>query len=260
MYCSTRSMWHRQSRHRYDQQHHSIVFVSRIFYTFGIETLVSFLNQSDLTALAKQLASFGVTVAELAELDGLISKQAWLGAAERIVFNAFRGCADDVSPFSIHNPQGWRYWLIHFANSVRARQEYNNILHQNSSSRAHFGRSGLHMLAYDPSEADSMLYVFDEPGRAQAKIQLYDDIPRVITNYGDAIGVGDFYASIYNATPAHMLDINSAIIDNPDLEVITEDGGERRKANRIRIGDTLRMKHQRSFFPMFFNDQAKKGK
>jgi three-Cys-motif partner protein len=233
---------------------------AEIFYTFGIETLVSFLNQSDSIALATQLAPFGVTVAELAHLDGLMSKQAWLGAAERIVFDAFRGCADYVSPFSIHNPQGWRYWLIHFANSVRARQEYNNILHRNSSSQAHFGRSGLHMLAYDPSEADSMLYVFDEVGRAQAKIQLHDDIPRMITNYGDAIGVGDFYASIYNATPAHMLDINSAIIDNPDLEVITEDGGgERRKANTIRISDTLRMKHQRSFFPMFFNDQTKKG-
>jgi hypothetical protein len=132
------------------------------------------------------------------------------------------------------------------------------ILHQNSSSQAHFGRSGLHMLAYDPSETDSMLYVFDEAGRAQAKKQLHDDIPRYIANYGDTIGVGDFYAGIYNATPAHMLDINSAIIENPDLEVITEDGGERRKANTIRIGDTLRMKNQRSFFPMFFDDQTKK--
>jgi three-Cys-motif partner protein len=233
---------------------------AEIFYTFGIETLVSFLSQSDFVALAKQLAPFGITTADLAQLDGLMSKQAWLGAAERIVFDAFRGCANYVSPFSIHNPLGWRYWLIHFANSVRARQEYNNVLHQNSSSQAHFGRSGLNMLAYDPREADSMLYIFDEAGRAQAKVQLYDDIPRIITNYGDAIGVGDFYASIYNATPAHMLDINSAIIDNPDLEVITEDGGERRKANTIRINDTLRIKHQRSFFPMFSDEPAKKGK
>jgi len=44
------------------------------------------------------------------------------------------------------------------------------------------------MLAYDPSEADSMLYVFDEVGRAQAKKQLHDDIPRFITNYGDTMG------------------------------------------------------------------------
>jgi hypothetical protein len=105
-----------------------------------------------------------------------------------------------------------------------------------------------------------MLYVFDEVGLAQAKAQLHDDIPRFITNYGDAIAVGEFYAGIYNETPAHMLDINSAIIDNPDLEVITEDGGERRKANTIKISDTLRVKHQRSFFPMFLDSQTKKSK
>ncbi|WP_247552610.1 hypothetical protein [Bradyrhizobium sp. 138] len=108
------------------------------------------------------------------------------------------------------------------------------------------------MLSYDPSEADSMLYVFDAAGRAEAKKQLHDDIPRLITNYGDAIPVGEFYASIYNATPAHMLDINLAIIENPDLEVITEQGGgERRKANTITTSDILRLKQQRSFFPIF---------
>jgi three-Cys-motif partner protein len=234
-------------------------FVSaEIFYTFGIETLISFLNKTDPLALAKKLEPFGVSSADLAELDGLISRQTWLGAAERVVFEAFKGCAYFVSPFSIHNPNGWRYWLIHFANSVRARQEYNNVLHQNSSSQAHFGRSGLHMLAYDPSEAGSMLYLFDEVGRTRARNQLYDDIPRLITNFGDAIEISDFYASIYNATPAHMIDINSAIIENPDLEVITEDGGERQKATTIKIGDTLRIRHQRSFFPMFTNRSGKK--
>jgi hypothetical protein len=227
---------------------------AEIFYTFGIETLLAFLQKSDSVALARQLSPFGVSLAEILELDGLMSKSAWLGAAERIVFNSFRGCANYVSPFSIHNPEGWRYWLIHFANSYRARQEYNNILHQNSSSQAHFGRSGLNMLAYDPSEMGSMLYVFDEAGRTEAKKQLHDDIPRLITNYGDVIGVGEFYASIYNATPAHMLDIHSVMIENPDLQVLTEDGGERRKANTIRASDTLRMKQQRSFFPIFLGD------
>lgn len=232
-----------------------------IFYTFGIQTLLAFLHQTDRAALVKQLAPFGVSPDDLSRLDGLMSKDAWLGAAERLVFDSFRRCANYVSPFSIHNPDGWRYWLIHFANSVRARQEYNNILHQNSSAQAHYGRSGLDMLSYDPSEADSMLYLFDETGRAEARKQLHDDIPRLITKYGDALLVGDFYAGIYNATPAHMLDINTAIIENPDLEVITEQGGgERRKANTIKTSDILRLKQQRSFFPIFFDDQNRRGK
>jgi len=129
----------------------------RFFILFGIETLVSFLNQSDPDALAKQLAPFGVTVADLAQLDGLMSKQAWLGAAERIVFDAFRRCADYVSPFSIHNPQGWRYWLIHFANRYAHAKSTTTSYIRTAVSQAHFGRSGLHMLAYDPSEADSIV-------------------------------------------------------------------------------------------------------
>src|SRR5258708_6686567 len=180
--------------------------------------------------------------------------RAWLGAGERLVFASFRRCATYVSPFSINNPDGWRYWLIHFASSYRARQEYNNVLHQNSSAQAHFGRSGLHMLSFDPTHDSNALYLFDISGRTEAKSQLSEDIPRLVTEFGDAVGVGEFYRSIYNMTPAHMDDVHAAIIENPDLEVITEHGGERRKANTIELGDTLRIKRQRSFFPMFLGD------
>jgi hypothetical protein len=121
--------------------------------------------------------------------------------------------------------------------------------------QAHFGRSGLHMLSFDPSDAANALYLFDVSGRTEAKKQLTEDIPRLLTEFGDAVGVGEFYASIYNMTPAHMDDVHGAIIDNSDLEVITESGGERRKANTIGPGDTLRMKRQKSFFPMFLSSR-----
>ena len=38
-----------------------------------------------------------------------------------------------------------------------------------------------------------------------------------MTEFGDAIGVGEFYESIYNMTPAHMDEVHAAIIENPDL-------------------------------------------
>jgi hypothetical protein len=182
-----------------------------------------------------------------------MSKNIWLGTAERLVFEAFRACAPYVSPFSINNPSGWRYWLIHFANFYRGRQVYNNVLHQNASTQAHFGRSGLNMLSYDPSHNDGTLYLFDLPGRVTAKQQLFDDIPRLVSESGDVVGIAAFYESIYNATPAHTDDVHAAIIENPDIEVITPAGGERRKANTIAINDVLKLKTQRSFFPMFFD-------
>jgi len=230
-----------------------------IFYTFAIEALLSFLQKSDPIQLATQLRPFGIEPAGLDVLNGAMSKPSWLGAAERLVFENFRTCAPFVSPFSINNPGGWRYWLIHFANVYRARQVYNNVLHQNSSAQAHFGRSGLNMLSYNPNDDGGALYLFDVSGRETARTQLLTDIPRLISESGDVIGVGDFYEGIYNATPAHTDDIHRAIIENPDIEVITPAGGERRSANTIGVGDVLKLKRQKSFFPMFLEASSRRG-
>ena len=233
---------------------------AEIFYTFAIKSLLAFLQQSNPAALAAQLSYLSLTASDLESLQGQMNKNAWLGAAERLVLNAFQSCAQYVSPFSINNPDGWRYWLIHFANAYRARQEYNDILHNNSTAQAHFGRSGLHMLSYDPAHSHPALYLFDVSGRKEAKEQLSDDIPRLVTEFGDAISVGVLYETIYNMTPAHTDDIHAAMIEGPNLEVITEAGGERRKGNTIAPGDTLRIKQQRSFFPMFFNPAPDRGR
>jgi three-Cys-motif partner protein len=231
---------------------------AEIFYTFVISSLLAFLQKDQPERLRNQLDHLGLTSNDIEALDGLMSQKDWLGAAEKIVFDAFRLCAPYVSPFSINNPGGWRYWLIHFANAYRARQVYNNILHDNASLQAHFGRSGLNMLSYDPKHDEGTLYLFDISGRASAKDQLLGDIPRLITEAGDAMLVRDFYESIYNITPAHADDVNAAIIGNPDIEVITPSGGERRKANTIGVDDVIKMKRQISFFPMFTN--AVKGR
>jgi len=231
---------------------------AEIFYTFMISSLLAFLQKNQPEQLRTRLAHLGLTSASIDALNGLMSKNDWLGTAEKIVFDAFRLCAPYVSPFSINNPGGWRYWFIHFANAYRARQVYNNILHDNASLQAHFGRSGLNMLSYDPRHHEGMLYLFDAKGRASAKDQLLGDIPRLVTESGDAMSVIDFYESIYNITPAHAEDVHAAIIENPDLEVITPAGGERRKANTIGVNDVIKVKTQRSFFPMFLNAAAKK--
>lgn len=231
-----------------------------VFYTFAIQSLLTYLQTHDPIRLAVQLQPFGIQSKDIEALDFGIKKQQWLGAAERLVFDIFRTCATFVSPFSINNPEGWRYWLIHFANAHRARQVYNNVLHDNSSEQAHFGRSGLNMLAYDPSHEDGALYLFDVSGRQSAHAQLLSDIPRLVSESGDVIGVADFYAGIYNATPAHSEDIHQAIIENPDLQVITPAGGERRSANAIAIGDMLKLKQQRSFFPLFTSPERDRRK
>ena len=221
---------------------------AEIFYTFMIQSLLTYLQKRTPEKLLRQLRPLGIT--DIGSLDAFQSNQSWLGEAERIVFETFGRCARYVSPFSINNPDGWRYWLIHFASSYRARQVYNDTLHDNASSQAHFGRSGLNMLSYDPHH-EGALYLFDIDGRAQAKAALMDDVPRLVAQAGDAMSVVEFYEAIYNATPSHKDDIHAAIIENGDIEVITSTGGERRKAHTIHVEDTLRLKRQRTFFTLF---------
>jgi three-Cys-motif partner protein len=223
---------------------------AEIFYTLMIKSLIAFLSPSDKNALARRLRHLGIGEIDLAGLDSVMSKDEWLGAAERLVFESFKAVAPFHSPFSITNPDGWRYWLTHFANRYRARQVYNNVLHENSSSQAHFGRAGLNMLSYDPSK-EGRLYLFEQADRDIAKTQLLDDIPRLVSELGDAINLGEFYESVYNVTPAHADEIHAAMIDHPDLEVLTPAGGMRRVGSAISVEDTLRLKKQRTLFPMF---------
>jgi three-Cys-motif partner protein len=223
---------------------------AEIFLTYAIQTLLAYLVKDSPAKLIGQLKHLGVAKADLESIEGLMGNAAFLGAAEKLVFERFQQCAQFVSPFSIQNPEGWRYWLIHFANNYRARQVYNDTLHDNATAQAHFGRSGLDMLSYDPAK-EGTLYLFDLDGRENAKTQLLDDIPRLLTDVGDALNVGEFYGSVYNTTPAHSDDINEAMLIGEDLEVLTPAGGLRRRASTIEPGDTLRLKAQRSFFPMF---------
>lgn len=79
---------------------------AEIFYTFAIQSLLTFLSQAEPQLLQKQLSYLGLPPGALESLDALVHKGAWLGSAERTVFDTFRNCAPFVSPFSINNPEG----------------------------------------------------------------------------------------------------------------------------------------------------------
>ena len=223
------------------------------FLTFAIETVIAFLStDKEKNSVLTQDESLLNEIYALNE-NSVLNKNSWLGLAEKMIFSKLMECASYTSPFSIHNPNGWRYWLIHFANSHRARQVYNNVLHENDNSQVHYGRAGLKMLAYDPAN-EGQLYLFDEDSRKAAKQSLYDDIPRLILDQGDTMPIMEFYANVYSETPAHSDDIHDMMLENPDIEVLTPSGNPRRSANTITSEDTLRIKMQKSFFPIFLRN------
>ena len=223
---------------------------AEVILTFMIESALTYLSPNNTLSKVPLEPEMQENINQILTDKTLLTKAQWLGIAEGIIFTFLRECAPYVSPFSINNPKGWRYWLMHFANNYRARQVYNDILHKNSKSQAHFGRHGLNMLSYDPQD-DASLYLFDEDSRKLAKEALYDDIPRFVSESGDTLSMSDFYSAAYSETPAHSDDIHKMIIENPDIEVITTTGGSRRQHNTIKSEDTLKLTAQKSFIFMF---------
>ncbi|GJM04461.1 MAG: hypothetical protein DHS20C09_04520 [marine bacterium B5-7] len=221
---------------------------AEIFLTFMIRSALTYLTEKNDLAGFSNEPEVKEKIKAILDDETLMNRKEWLGEAEKIIYNNLMTCAPYVSPFSINNPDGWRYWLMHFANSYRARQVYNNLLHEDSETQAHFGKPGLNMLSYDPLFDKTQLYLFDNDSRIAAKDALNEDIPRLIAHSGDALLMGDFYASAYSGTPAHSDDIHSIIIESQELEVVTQYGGVRRKANTIKPSDILKLKSQRSFF------------
>jgi len=222
------------------------------FLTFSIDTIKTYLSIDEgkngvlmgHPDLRREIYSY------IKEGGAVINKKDWMGFAEQVVFERLKSCAAYVSPFSINNPKGWRYWLMHFANRPAARRVYNNVLHDNSSYQAHFGRSGLQMLSFNPDEETNM-YLFDASSRLSAKKELHEDIPRLMDVHADVLSVQDFHLTIYNETAAHSDDIHTVLIESDDIEVLTPAGNARRTASAIKVNDVLRLKTQRSFFPMF---------
>lgn len=220
---------------------------SEILLTFMIKSFLTYLSPENDNNRAYLEPDIQEKINVILHAN-LINKKEWLGEAEKITFNHLKGCAKYVSPFSINNPEGWQYWYMHFATSHRARQVYNDILHKYGEAQAHYGRAGLNMLSYDPDYSNAGLYLFDEDSRLDSKEALMEDIPRLVSQAGDALRVEQFYENAYNETPAHSEDIHQAIIDNAELEVITESGGVRRKASTIKVGDTIRLTRQKIFY------------
>lgn len=70
---------------------------AEVFYTFAIQALIAFLRKAEPALLAEQLAHIDISGDNLKGLSGVMSKNEWLGAAERLVFDTFRNCAPCVS-------------------------------------------------------------------------------------------------------------------------------------------------------------------
>lgn len=225
---------------------------AEVFYTFMIGSLFNYSSWSDPKRTNALVQTFCGTQEQFFEDKSFRKKGEWLGAVEKIIYTEFARSAKFASPFAINQSgnRGYNYWLMHFANSHRAREVYNDVLYQNAGDQAHYGKSGLQMLGYTSVDVGVQKFDWGDDLREANVVSLQSDLPRAISEFGDAIDIQSLKASIYNGTTSHSDDLKSVLIDHTDIEVLTKTGGKRRSPSAISDDDIVRLNEQRQLFPI----------
>ena len=231
-----------------------------VFLTFAIQALLTYLPKNNIEELLKSLRHLEISEDDIFADGGSISSREMLGKIECLVHKLFSDIAPYFSPFAIHNPDGWQYWLMHFVKSPHGRRVYNNVLHANSGLQAHYGRAGLDMLAYNPNDKHSFLFsLFDKSARELSRDQLRGDVVRRVFKNDGVVEMSKFLMDAYKSTAAHSDDIDRVIIESPELDVFTPNGGRRKTHNNIDPRDIIKLKPLCSIFlPNVTNRPTKK--
>jgi len=234
---------------------------AEVFFTFMIGSLFNYSSWMNPERTNRLMLKFCGTQEQFFRDESFRKKAEWLGAVEKIVYHEFIRTARFASPFAVNQNgnTGYNYWLMHFANSHRAREVYNDILYKNTGVQAHRGKSGLKMLGYTSSDSRVRTFDWGADLRSENLISLRDDLPRAISEFGDAVAIQTLKASIYNETTSHSDDIKSVLIDHTDIEVLTKSGGKRRSPGSISDDDIVRLNDQRQLFPILKTQKKPKS-
>jgi len=115
------------------------------------------------------------------------------------------------------------------------------------------------MLEYTPGDGTANLFgLGDKSAQEDSYQKLLGDIPRYIDSSEGLLSVYDFKTFAYNQSPAHSDQFKRALIDSGDLEVFTQNGGQRRTGGQIRNDDYIQLKQQKSWFSKFPIAEKKK--
>lgn len=224
---------------------------AEVFYNLSIQSFFTFLNKDAIAAKEKidrLFPNYDNNIFKELKGKDFLSKREHAYIMERLVFSGLSGYAAYVSPFAIENPDGWKYWFLHFSNNLRARHVYTSTLYKNSNNQLHLGQKGLYMLRYNP-EDDLNPFLFRDDQRDQCLNALLHDIPEFLSKIPkQSLTLEEFYTLISNKTPAHNDDIEKAILISNDISITTKKGGERRSINNFKPSDKIYLKPQMKFY------------
>lgn len=167
--------------------------------------------------------------------------------------------ASYYTPFFVRTNGHGDYWLLHLSQRSRARDVMARIHWDKNNYFIHYGGAGLNMfqmLGYVP-EMDSTYtgqfdldFCFDNLAKEKSIKCLADQIPRLIHPNPKGMTFGNFFSTTCYSTPASTAiyrDALGLLLKYKEIQIIGEDGTERRSANRIHDTDLISLPKQQFF-------------
>ena len=218
---------------------------------FAISWLVDFVSQKTVESRVKSLRNLGLD--GLVDLPSMMNLRLQLGdrwehAVEAHIGEAFHKATgiSHFSPFYIEPEGNHRgYWLLHLANSARARSAMTEIHWSKANRSKHYGYLGYDMLSYKPC-LDKTPFIegmsFDDESRSRCEAALSEDLPRLIKDsYKDGITYGEFLDQTTNkvmATSPMVHSVVSKLCQGKEFEVRCP-SGRLKKSSNLGVNDII---------------------
>ena len=163
------------------------------------------------------------------------------------------------TPFFIRSADSHRdFWLIHLSGHFRARDVMVGLHWKESTSFAHYGRSGLRMLGYDQQydaewTKQHMLpgFFFDETALVASQEELLEQLPEKISTFGDGVVFNDLFSKLTNECPVTIEIMQGVLTDLAKQEVIQvrdKSGATTRRAGIQHGSDIIIPSRQKRLF------------
>jgi len=226
---------------------------------FAIDWLMSFISERRIDQVDASLKKFGlenhVDTRSMLKLHMELGGK-WEHVVESYIGQGFHKATgiEYFSPFYIEpkdNHLG--YWLLHLAQSARARSAMTEIHWSKANRSKHYGYPGYDMLSYKP-DLDKTKFMdgmsFDDESRKLCQTVLTNDFARLLRNkHENGISFKDFIEETSNnvMADAPMLhDVMWQLCDSDNFEVVCPSGVEKR-TRKFSEGDIIKPRAQLIF-------------
>lgn len=213
---------------------------AEVLLTFATDFLIDYLSTNEQSQ--KILENVGISLPSR-EIATAKESRDWRRIIQFALHREIpeRTGAKFYTPFFIRSADAHRdFWLIHLSGHFRARDVMVGLHWLESTTFAHYGRSGLRMLGYD-QEYDSewthqqMLpgFYFDDTALASSQEELMTQLPERLYDHRDGIEFNDFFSRLTNECPV-------------TAEILSSVLGELAKEGVLQVRDKTGTKTRRS--------------